>query len=393
MKIDIFCELQKPRPWDGDHEQQIIEETIEQAKLADEMGYSCFWEVEHHTAEEFSYSSAPELMLTAIAQNTERIRLGHAAVLAPFNFNHPVRIAERSAFLDRLSRGRLEMGFARSTAMEWQVFNVDPDDTRRQLQDTMQMVPRMWQEERFSWKSKDWEINDRVILPKPLQKPHPPMWQACSSEPSWVQAGQNGVGVLGVTLWTSIDEIERRIRIYREAVKDANPVGAFVNNQVALFTFVHCAETEQQAIDNGAAAAAAWYTNAAFNFFQARDSEEKTAPEAQDSAGSDFVGGTADALAAGEPTEAEQVIGRVRAGEDVSNEEIFQVLSEQDSLIVGDPETCRRKMKRYEEIGIDRLMCFQQVGQLTHDQIMGSIRQVGQLIPEFEGSDISAGAR
>ena len=354
MKIDIFSELQKPRPWHGDHEQQVIEETLEQAKLADELGYDCWWEVEHHTAEEFSYSSAPELMLTAIAQHTKNIRLGHAAVLTPFNFNHPLRLAERGAFLDRLSNGRLEMGFACSTAMEWQIFNVDPDDTRRQLQDSMELVTRAWTNERLTWKSQDWEINDRVVVPKPLQKPHPPLWQACSSEPSWEQAGRNGMGVLGVTLWTSIDEIAKRVQAYREAIKDAKPLGKNINNQVALFTFVHCAETEEQAMKNGAAEAAAWYTNAAFTFFQAREDLEKQAPEAADGAGGDFVGAGGAGTSPEEMSDVERVVARLGAGEPLSNEEIYGVLAKQDALIVGDPDQCREKMKAYEEIGIDR---------------------------------------
>ena len=107
MKIDIFCEVQKAQEsWGEDHEQVLIQETLEQARLADELGYSCWWEVEHHAAGIFSHSSAPEIMLTAIASQTKNLRVGHAAVLAPFNFNHPVRVAERAAFLDHISQGR-----------------------------------------------------------------------------------------------------------------------------------------------------------------------------------------------------------------------------------------------------------------------------------------------
>ena len=85
MKLDIFTEVQKARAaWGDDHEQDVIEETLEQARLADELGYECWWQVEHHGATEFSYSSAPELLLTAISQRTSRLRLGHSGVLAPF---------------------------------------------------------------------------------------------------------------------------------------------------------------------------------------------------------------------------------------------------------------------------------------------------------------------
>lgn len=383
----MFCEMQKPRPWGADHEQDLVRETIEQAKLADEMGYGCWWEVEHHAAEEFSFSSAPELMLTAIARETEQMRIGHAAVLTPFNINHPIRIAERTAMLDRLSEGRLEVGFARSTNLEWEVFNVDPTVTREQAQQSMEMVPKMWTQDSFSWNSEEWQIEDRNIVPKPLQKPHPPLWQAGSSPTSFARASQNGMGVLGVTLWTPIEEIAERVEIYREAIKTCTPVGEFVNDQVALFTFVHCADTDQEARDNGAAAAAAWYSNNAFRLFQGRNppAPEEGAP--LDIAGGDFVGAF---LQQGEDhgdSESAQIRNRIAAGEDVPEDEIYDFLNGQDSLIAGSPETCLEKMKSYEKIGIDRLMCFQQVGPISHEKIMKSIRLVGGLIPEFHGKE------
>ena len=145
MKIDIFCEVQKAKEsWGEDHEQVLIQETLEQARLADELGYSCWWEVEHHAAGIFSHSSAPEIMLTTIANQTKNLRVGHAAVLAPFNFNHPVRVAERAAFLDHVSQGRLEVGLARSTAPEWRLFNIPPDDARDQMQEAFEMLPKIW---------------------------------------------------------------------------------------------------------------------------------------------------------------------------------------------------------------------------------------------------------
>lgn len=382
MKIDIFCEMQKPRPWGPDHEQQIIDETIEQAKLADELGYGCWWQVEHHGAEEFSFSSAPELMLTAIARETKHIRIGHSAVLTPFNINHPIRIAERAAFLDRLSGGRLEMGFARSTGLEWGVFNVDPEDTRRQAQQAMEMIPKIWTEDRFSWNSRDWQIEDVAIVPKPFQKPHPPLWQAGSSPTSFERASRNGMGVLGVTLWTPIEEIAARVQVYRDAIKDAVPVGKFVNNQVALFTFVHCAESEAKARENGAAAAAAWYSNRSFTIF--RGAAQEQGRDAPDSAGGDFVGAFLQTTVENPDKVGVALRARLTKGDDVDPEEIYDYLDAQDALIAGDPDTCRRKLQRYKEIGVDRLMSFQQVGHLTHEQITTSMRLIAEMIPDLD---------
>jgi alkanesulfonate monooxygenase SsuD/methylene tetrahydromethanopterin reductase-like flavin-dependent oxidoreductase (luciferase family) len=391
VKIDMFTEIQDPRPWTEDHEHRRITEALEQARLADELGYSCFWLVEHHGGGEFSLSSAPELMLTAISQHTTRIRLGHSAVLAPFRFNHPIRIAERAAYLDHLSGGRLELGMARSTIPEWRTFNIAAEDAREQMQQAFEMIPRMWTEDRFSYKSKYFDIKDLSVVPKPYQRPHPPLWQACSSPTSFEQAGRNGVGALGVTLWADPSQIREWIDLYRQAVRSTKkPVGSFVNDQVAFFTFVHCADTDEEAMRNGAATAAAWYTSMSFTFFEAKEFFLKTLAE-QEAALKDPAGGgltgqfLRDQAARGAPpSRAQIVIGRIVEGETVSDEEVFDALSVQDSLIVGSPETCRRKMKMIQDLGIDRLMCFQQVGRIPHDKVMKSIRLVGEMIPELD---------
>jgi alkanesulfonate monooxygenase SsuD/methylene tetrahydromethanopterin reductase-like flavin-dependent oxidoreductase (luciferase family) len=331
-------------------------------------------------------------MLTAISQQTRRIRLGHSAVLAPFRFNHPIRVAERAAFLDHLSGGRLELGLARSTVPEWRLFNIAADDARDQMQQAFEMIPRMWTEDRFSWKSQYFDIKDVTIVPRPYQRPHPPLWQACSSLTSFEQAGRNGVGALGVTLWAPPSQVRDWIEFYRQAIRTSpGPVGKFVNDQVAFFTFVHCAETDEEAMRNGAATAAAWYTSTAFTFFEAKETFLKTAAEEQarfnDPAGGGLTGQflrEQAARGAAPPNRAQIVIGRIMQGEAVSDEEVFETLSAQESLIVGSPETCRRKMKLFADLGIDRLMCFQQVGSLPHDKVMKSIRLVGEMISEFD---------
>jgi alkanesulfonate monooxygenase SsuD/methylene tetrahydromethanopterin reductase-like flavin-dependent oxidoreductase (luciferase family) len=391
MKIDLFNEIQNPRPWPEGHEQHRFRQAIEQAKVADELGYGCWWQVEHHGAGEFSLSSAPELLLTAISQHTSRIRLGHAAVLAPARFNHPVRVAERAATLDHLSGGRVELGLTRSTIPEWRLFGIEPDDARAQTQQAFEMIPKMWTSERFSYSGAGFEINDVPIAPKPLQQPHPPLWQAAASPGSFEDAGRRGVGVLGTTIWESIERVERMIKLYRDAAAQCTePVGSFVNNQVAYFTFVHCAETDEQAMRNGAAAAAAWYTVTALNFFEASkefsrnmdQQQQLMANRAKENLAGQFF---RDEVAASPgPTEGQLLIGRVLAGEDVSDEEIFTVLSAQDSLIVGSPDTCRKKLRKYADLGIDRLMCLQQIGSIGDEEVMTSIRLIGDLISEFD---------
>jgi alkanesulfonate monooxygenase SsuD/methylene tetrahydromethanopterin reductase-like flavin-dependent oxidoreductase (luciferase family) len=385
MKIDVFCEVEKAALEGPGGEHRLLKETLAQAQLADQAGFDCWWEVEHHGAVEMSYSSAPDLMLTAIAARTQRMRVGHSAVLAPHRFSHPIRIAERAATLDLLSDGRLEVGFARSTTPEWRLFQIPPEDTRAQLEETMRMVPRMWTEERFTYESPNFSINNAPIIPKPYQKPHPPMWQASSSPDSFAMAARCGVGALGVTLLTPIEGMAALLQTYRDAIRDAEPAGKFVNNQAGVFTFVHCAETTKKAIENGAAQAAAWYINTMVRFFELeqmmRDLEDRT----KDVAGSGLVGQIqSDTPPAEDDGGALRLIGRLAHGEDISGEEAYEILGKQDSIIIGDPETCLKKMKHYRDIGVDRLLCFQQVGGLSHEAIMESIRLVGKhAVPYF----------
>lgn len=375
MKIDLFNEIPNRGPQRAGHERLRFQQAIEQAILADELGYGCWWQVEHHGAGEFSLSSAPELLLTAISQHTSRIRLGHSAVLAPAPFNNPIRVAERAATLDHLSNGRVELGLTRSTIPEWRLFGIDPDTVRPLTQQAFELVPAMW--------------TSGPIAPKPLQQPHPPLWQAAASPASFEEAGRRGVGVLGTTMWESLPRAKRMVDLYRTAVARCTaPVGAFVNNQVGFFTFVHCAETDEQAMRNGAAAAAAWYTVTALTFFEAatdfvrmmrRHEELLNTPDGGGLTGQFLRGEAGDA-----PTEAQLLIGRILQGQPVPDDEIFAVLSAQDSLIVGSPDTCARKLKAYADIGIDRMMCLQHMGGIDHEDVLTSIRLIGDLIPKFD---------
>ena len=114
MKFGIFYEHQLPRPWTEESEHTLLKNSLEQIELADKLGYHYAWEVEHHFLEEYSHSSSPEVFLAACSQRTKNIRLGHGITLTPHRYNHPIRIAERVATLDILSKGRVNWGSGKS---------------------------------------------------------------------------------------------------------------------------------------------------------------------------------------------------------------------------------------------------------------------------------------
>src|SRR5688572_24746579 len=182
MKFGLFYEHQVPRPWEQRSEKQVFAEAIEQAEIADRIGIDAFWLVEHHFLEEYSHSSAPEVFLGALSQRTERLRLGHGIVQTPPRFNHPARVAERIATLDIVSGGRVEFGSGESSSeMELGGFGIDPADKRAMWEEGLRVALRCLSEMPFTGHvGEHVSMPPRNVVPKPLQRPHPPVWVACS---------------------------------------------------------------------------------------------------------------------------------------------------------------------------------------------------------------------
>src|SRR3954465_10906843 len=155
MKFGIFFEMSTPRPFTDGIEQQVYDNALEQARLADELGFDYVWAVEHHFLEEYSHCSAPEVVLAAVAGQTTRIRVGHGAVVCVPEMNHPGRIAERAAVLDIISGGRLELGTARSsTWTELGGFEADPDETKKTWDEFVRVIPKRGLQDPFSRRGK-----------------------------------------------------------------------------------------------------------------------------------------------------------------------------------------------------------------------------------------------
>ena len=251
MKFGIFYELSVPRPWDHEAERAVYLNALEQVRLADELGFEQVWAVEHHFLEEYSHCSAPELFLTACAMQTKNINVGHGIVICVPQFNHPIRIAERAAVLDILSGGRLQFGTGRSaTWTELGGFRASPDETKKSWDEFVHCIPKMWTQERFGYEGQYFSMPSRAVLPKPYQKPHPPMWVAVTSPGTELDAADRGIGCLGVT-FTSFAEQEAKVKEYRRRVQNCNPVGAFVNNQVATVNFLYCHEDNETGAKTG----------------------------------------------------------------------------------------------------------------------------------------------
>jgi alkanesulfonate monooxygenase SsuD/methylene tetrahydromethanopterin reductase-like flavin-dependent oxidoreductase (luciferase family) len=374
MKFDLLYELQTPKPHDARSEWRTYKEALEQIELADRLGFDTVWAVEHHFLVEFAHSSAPEVFLAAAAQRTARIRIGHGVVLLPAKFNHPIRVAERAAALDILSDGRLEFGTGRSSQYEQAGFEIDTELSRDMWQESLAMVPRMWTEDPFEFCGRFVSVPSRSIVPKPLQKPHPPIWMAATSPQSWEIAGRNGIGILGLTIFVSVPQLEERVRAYRQALAQATPVGKFVNGRVGAFTIVHVAESRQQAIDNGGTDAAINYLLYAFRVLGGGaapgDAGMRREHAAEDIKSTPYR----DMIAKEYP-----IIVKM-----MQNECTFEDLDQEDMVIVGDVDECARKVERYQRAGLDHFIALMQADRIPHEKVMRSIELFGtEIIPRF----------
>src|SRR5919109_1132230 len=199
MRFGIFYEHQNPRPWEEERaEHRLMKDALAQVELADRVGLDYVWEVEHHFLEEYSHSSASEVFLAAASQRTRRIRLGFGIVAMPPGYQHPARVAEKVAMLDLVSGGRCDFGTGEtSSGAELAGFGVHRDTKREQWDEALDVVTRMFVEDPFAgWDGRFVRMPPRNVVPKPVQRPHPPLWVACSRRETIRLAAEKGVGAL-----------------------------------------------------------------------------------------------------------------------------------------------------------------------------------------------------
>ncbi len=238
MKFGIFYEHQLPRPWNDGDELKLFQDALDQVELADRLGIDHAWEVEHHFLEEYSHSSAPEVFLAACSQRTKNIRLGHGIVLMPPGYNHPARVAERIATLDLVSNGRVEFGTGESSAaLELGGYRVNVAEKRAMWRETTEQCLNMLAMDPYpGFKGQYFEMPCRNIVPKPVQRPHPPVWVACSNRETIKLAARLGIGAL---TFAFVDPAEAKQWVddyYRILKEECVPIGHAVNANICMVT-------------------------------------------------------------------------------------------------------------------------------------------------------------
>ena len=396
MKFGLFYELQLPKPygaedWDPEDEHRIYKDALAQIELADSLGYDYVFEVEHHHLEEYAHSSAPEILLAAASQRTENIRLGHGIVLTPPPYNHPGRIAERISALDLVSDGRAEFGTGESSSSnELDAYHVPWDEKKAMWEEGTRTAIRMMTETPFTGIDGDYvKFPTRNVIPKPLQKPHPPLWVAGGRRETVLTAARLGMGSLGFSFETPEESEERVSTYWRIMREECRPIGEAVNPGLIVLSQFACAESEEEA--QRKAGDGGQFFSFALNHFASPltgpvhehgrtnlMTEFRDTPEAERLAR--IQARSRDQLA--DLAKAELTVNE-QEPEDENARALWRAARARSA--VGTPEMLREYLGQYENAHQDIMLFIAQCGSRKHQDIMESIDLFGRtVLPEFK---------
>jgi alkanesulfonate monooxygenase SsuD/methylene tetrahydromethanopterin reductase-like flavin-dependent oxidoreductase (luciferase family) len=356
MKFGIFYEMQLPRPWAPDSEWRLYQNALDQVELADSLGYDYAWEVEHHFLEEYSHSSAPEVFLSAASQRTKQIRLGHG--IFQLTTNHPAKVAEKVSVLDLISNGRVELGMGESASLtELDPFGVKFAEKRAIWEDAVRCLIPMFGEGGVEYHGPHFDFPLRNVVPKPRQKPHPPLWTACSQLPTIACAGEKGLGALGFQ-FVSADTAHAWVHAYYNGMTKrlAKLADHPINPNIALVSMFMCAKTDEEARQKADGA----------TFFQFCLRYYNSPERARRVPGEVDMWATYIDWKAANPEQAELALS---------------------GGLIGSPETIRRKLRKFEASHVDQVILLNQAGRNTHEDICDSLKLFAEdVMPEFHAN-------
>ena len=362
MRFSIFYEHQLPRPWDDGAEARVVHEALEQVQLADKLGFSTVWEVEHHFLEEYSHSSAPEVFLSACAATTQNIHIGHGIVPVLPGYNHPARVAERVATLDIISNGRVEFGTGETSSdMELLGFEIERADKRSMWEEAVPEIAKMMSQAPYEGHTgKFFSMPARNVVPKPVQRPHPPIWVACSQRDTILMAGSRGIGALSFA-FINPEEAQQWVADYYAAFEACtDPVGLAPNPNIAVTTGFMCHEDEQTALDRGLDGFH-FFAYSLLHYYQFG-----THTPGRTNIWTEF-----------EQNRAEMGFEKLNAQVDEARADDNTGIEEGglDSLrgCIGTPDQIRDFVRAYEDAGVDELIFVSQAGRNRHEDICESM--------------------
>jgi alkanesulfonate monooxygenase SsuD/methylene tetrahydromethanopterin reductase-like flavin-dependent oxidoreductase (luciferase family) len=238
VKLGVFH--QAPEAVGQTHAQRYAE-MFELIAFAEELGFDVAWLAELHFGGAFSLLANPLMMVPVIAQRTKRIRIGTAVTLLPLQ--HPLTCAEQAATADVLSGGRLEFGVGRgSIPSQFHGFRIPVAENRARFDEALEIIRLAWTKDRFSYRGKFWEVEELAVVPRPLQKPHPPIRVAVHTEESFAHIADTGVPIYSGTTTTPLPQLREYMQLYRQRFAAAGHV--WQPEQMALMLPVYVGDRE-----------------------------------------------------------------------------------------------------------------------------------------------------
>ena len=361
MKFGSSFLMQLPRPWNTESEHKMLSNALDQAELVDRCGFDYVWSTEHHFLEEYSHSSTPEIFLAACSQRTRNVRLGHGVVQTPPNVNHPARVAERIAALDLISNGRCEFGTGSgATITELGGFHVSQPEKKAAQMEGFRAAVRMLVEDPFTgFEGQYVKVPPRNVVPKPLQKPHPPLWMACSRRESIRDAARLGLGALTFS-FVSPAEARQWVQEYYDIIENESiPLGYAVNPHFAVAAPFLCHRDEKY-LQKIASENYGFFLYALGHY--------------------SFFG--------------EHRPGKTDIWDQYKNHPNGAAPPEAVAQIcVGTPDALRQRLRDFEEAGIDQVVSIGQVAKVPHEIYCSSVQLFAdEILPEFKDRE-SANAR
>lgn len=329
MEIGLFTEFEW-RP--GQDEARVFETSLAEMIAAEDLGFDAVWLAEIHFQKGRSVLSSPLLVATAIAGRTTRVKIGMAVQVLPLS--HPLRLAEDVATLDHLTKGRLDFGVGRSgLPSHYTGFNIPYEESQARFDETLEIMRKAWTEERFTYEGRHFQFRDVCVIPKPYQKPHPPLRIAATSGDTYEAVGRTGLPIFLAVRTSSISELKRYISCYHEGRRAA---GHATPGEVSVIVPVYVAETDRAARDETEASA--------MHFFRTVGEALRHGP-------------------------------RREAGQRLASMSFDEVLN--DFAIYGSPEhVAERLLELRDAVGYRSLAVWMNVGgRVPHERVLGSMRR------------------
>jgi alkanesulfonate monooxygenase SsuD/methylene tetrahydromethanopterin reductase-like flavin-dependent oxidoreductase (luciferase family) len=358
VEFGLFIQGYNPafrREGNPNAEHQAFMDELAAVQAADQAGFKYVWVTEHHFLDEYSHLSANDVICGWLAHATERIHIGSGIFNPLPQVNHPVKVAERVAMLDHLSGGRFEFGTGRGAGSH-EILGFLPgmkdlSGTREIWEDVIGEFPKMWLQDTYEgYQGKYWQLPPRKILPKPYVKPHPAMWYAAGNPSSYEMAAHKGLGVLGFSVG-DFAAAERAVGSYKKAIVDAEPIGAFVNDNLMCCIAAYVAEDKEEAYRSYIDSRPNYLVSNVFRYHDTfpHPPEIPAWPERIP-----------------EPTR-DDIPGMLEAG----------------ALVLGDPDDALKQAKSWESIGVDQLVFG--IGPAPLEETIRTIQLLGEhVIPKVD---------